>query len=50
LPVIGESFGALSELPPAFIASSLVAVVVSLLDTKGRRALMDVKNELRDAA
>ncbi|WP_442505124.1 sodium/proline symporter [Novipirellula sp. SH528] len=32
LPVVGEAFSALSELPPAFIVSLAVAIVVSLSD------------------
>ncbi len=35
LPIVGDSFGALSELPPAFIMSGIVAIVISLLDKKG---------------
>jgi sodium/proline symporter len=32
LPVVGEAFAALSELPPAFVVSLLVAIGVSLTD------------------
>lgn len=39
LPWVGDAFGALSELPPAFVVSGLVAVGVSVLDPKGRQAM-----------
>jgi sodium/proline symporter len=32
LPIVGDAFAALSELPPAFVVSLLVAIVVSLTD------------------
>lgn len=35
LPVVGESFAALGELPPAFLFSFVAAVVFSLADPKG---------------
>lgn len=35
LPVVGEVFGALGELPPAFALSFLAAIVVSRMDPKG---------------
>lgn len=41
LPVVGDSFAALSELPPAFITSLLVAVVVSVTDRRGQALLID---------
>jgi sodium/proline symporter len=46
IPMIGPHFEALSELPPAFVVSGLVAIVVSLLDQKGRDALAGVDREL----
>jgi sodium/proline symporter len=46
----GEVFEALSELPPAFAASMLVAIVVSLLDRTGRARLQGIDDELDDAA
>ena len=49
LPVVGDSFAALSELPPAFVVSGLVAVVVSLCDPTGQRAVAEVREELADA-
>jgi Na+/proline symporter len=49
LPVVGPYFGALSELPPSFALAMAVAVVVSLLDVKGRAALADTADELREA-
>ncbi|MEX1364736.1 MAG: sodium/proline symporter [Nannocystaceae bacterium] len=49
LPQVGDAFAKLSELPPAFAASMLVAVVVSVLDRKGREALREAEQELRDA-
>lgn len=42
LPWVGDSFTALSELPPAFLVSTLVAVLVSLQDRKGQELLRDV--------
>ncbi len=36
IPVVGDSFGSLSELPPAFVMSGIVAVVVSLSDRQGK--------------
>jgi sodium/proline symporter len=50
LPVVGDAFAALSELPPAFVVSGLVAIVVSLLDQKGIQSLADVHDELISAA
>jgi sodium/proline symporter len=50
LPMIGEGLSALSELPPAFVISGLVAIVVSLLDKKGMSALGEVRDELRWAS
>ncbi len=49
LPVVGDSLAALSELPPAFVVSGLVAVLVSRRDPAGQRALAGVREELRDA-
>lgn len=49
LHLVGESFGALSELPPAFVVSGIVAIVTSLLDQRGMSALADVKSELAHA-
>ncbi len=46
---IGPAFGALTELPPAFLASATVAVVVSLLDSRGRQQLEGVDDELTAA-
>lgn len=52
LPEVGDAFAKLSELPPAFAASLVAGVLVSLLDRKGRAALREagVDDELRDAA
>lgn len=50
LPVVGDAFAALSELPPAFVVSALVAIVVSLLDQKGIQSLAGVHDELISAA
>ncbi len=41
LPLVGDGFSALSELPPAFAMSALVAVVVSLLDRQGQEQLAE---------
>ncbi len=49
LPLVGSGFGALSELPPAFVVSGIVAIVVSLLDTNGIATLTEVKDELHEA-
>ena len=46
LPVVGDSFAALSELPPAFIVSGLVAIGVSLLDREGAQIAEQVQEEL----
>ncbi|TWU48046.1 sodium/proline symporter [Rubripirellula reticaptiva] len=40
LPLVGDSFASLSELPPAFAVSMIVAIVVSLMDHRGQ-ALLD---------
>jgi Na+/proline symporter len=48
-PVVGESLAALSELPPAFLVSGLVAIGVSLLDKQGQRSLTEVHGELTHA-
>jgi sodium/proline symporter len=50
LPEVGDAFAKLSELPPAFAASFVAGVVVSLLDRKGREALRGVDDELREAS
>lgn len=42
LPVVGDFFGALGELPAAFALSFLAGITVSLLDTDGQRELADV--------
>jgi len=46
LPVVGDAFAALSELPPAFVVSGLVAIVVSLFDQQGLQSLNGVRDEL----
>jgi sodium/proline symporter len=46
LPWIGDGFSALSELPPAFIVSGCVAIVVSLLDKQGMQSMQGVRDEL----
>lgn len=46
----GDAFAKLSELPPAFAASMLLGVVVSLLDAKGRARLREVGAVLRETA
>jgi sodium/proline symporter len=50
LPTVGDALAKLSELPPAFAASLVAGVIVSLLDREGRAALEGVDEELRDAA
>ncbi len=46
LPLVGPSFSSLSELPPAFVVSAIMAVTVSLFDRSGREAIRDVEYEL----
>lgn len=46
LPVVGDSFAALSELPPAFAVSGIVAVLVSRFDRPGRAALAGARLDL----
>jgi len=46
LPIVGEAFAALSELPPAFVISGIAGVIVSLLDSAGQRRLAGVAAEL----
>ncbi len=43
LPIVGDHFAALSELPPAFVVSTIVAIVVSLLDHPGQALLINSK-------
>jgi sodium/proline symporter len=50
LPVVGDFFAALEELPPAFALSAVAGVVVSLRDREGRTSVSDAENELADAA
>lgn len=49
LPFVGPGFAALSELPPAFALSGLVAVAVSLLDKKGMQSVLGAIQDLADA-
>lgn len=46
---VGDAFALLSELPPAFAASMLIGVLVSLSDRRGRERLADVADELAEA-
>lgn len=46
----GKVFGTLQELTPAFVVSGVVAVVVSLLDRRGRERVAGMEEELRKAA
>ncbi len=48
LPWIGGSFAALSELPPAFVVSGVVAIVVSSMDKRGQMVLVGIEDELAD--
>lgn len=48
MPVIGEHMAALSELPPAFVLSGIVAVIVSRLDHRGIAAMAGVDRELHN--
>ena len=49
LPGMGDAFSKLSELPPAFAASMLMGIVVSVFDPAGRRSIASAADELRDA-
>lgn len=49
LPGIGEVMVELTELPPSFLLSGLVAVLVSLSDPDGQEALAGVEDELLEA-
>lgn len=50
LPVVGDIFASLSELPPAFVVSGLVAIVVSRFDPRGLAALEGVDLEMEGLA
>jgi len=47
---VGPIFDALGELPPAFLLSGVMGVLVSLGDPKGRARLTDVDAALQEAA
>ena len=49
LPVVGDFFGTLEELPPAFFFSLLAGVLFSASDAKGRARLREARDELRAA-
>ena len=49
IPFIGENLSALSELPPAFVVSGSVAIIVSLLDRKGLVSLSEIPGELEES-
>lgn len=49
LPGVGPAFAALSELPPAFALSGLVAIFVSVLDKKGVQETQGIDGELAEA-
>lgn len=46
IPGLGPHFEALSELPPAFVVSGVVAIIVSLLDKAGQAAMSGIEGEL----
>ncbi len=50
LAVVGDAFAQLAELPPAFVLSGLVGVLVSLTDSSGRKRLSGIEDELAQAA
>ncbi len=50
LPGVGPYFAELAELPPAFLVSGLLGVVVSLLDRSGQAAVAPAHAELDAAA
>ena len=49
LPVVGDSFAALSELPPAFVVSGIVAIVVSKRDPLAPQMAIEIAPELEEA-
>jgi Na+/proline symporter len=49
-PSVGPLFKELGELPPAFLLSGLVGILVSRLDGAGREAVRPVADELDEAA
>jgi sodium/proline symporter len=50
LPAVGDLLKTLSELPPAFAASFIAAIVVSLRDKEGQEQVADAQNDLDAAA
>ena len=50
LPVVGDGFAALSELPPAFVTSGIVAIVVSRLDPGSKTMSAEITPELEEAS
>ena len=50
LPKIGIAFDTLEELPPSFLISGIVGIVVSLLDSRGQRHVEQYRSDLNDAA
>lgn len=50
LPLVGDYFGALGELPPAFLASMLVGIALSMTDPKQQEAAAIAKPALLEAA
>lgn len=49
LPGVGTFFTAMPELPPAFLISGALGVLVSLGDARGRQAVAGVEEELAEA-
>lgn len=50
MPLVGVHLDALEELPPSFLVSGCVGIVVSLLDRRGQQAVADAKDDLVAAA
>jgi SSS family transporter len=46
LPAVGGFFKALGELPPAFLVSGIIGIVVSLADRRGQEKLAGIREEL----
>lgn len=49
LPVVGDAFSSLSELPPAFAVSGVVAVIVSSCDPRGKEKVAGSQGEITEA-
>ncbi|QDV09997.1 hypothetical protein Poly30_55580 [Planctomycetes bacterium Poly30] len=50
LAVVGDFFGQLGELPPAFLLSGLAGVATSLMDRKGGERVLGAASDIDHAA